>query len=324
MSRSFIISVFVFIWLSPVIAQYDFDANEKKRMADAKVKTVTQWTHDYVNGVPSAKGYKSSVTKYNTKGDAIEVVNYNEEGKIISLIINQYDSRENKVNFERYQGNREKLQYSQKILYDVKGNKTKEYGYDGATIYSNTYVYGSSGKLSEIPYTVDNAVVEKRKLNYNGNKTEILIYDPNNKLTFKQENTYNDKGLLVSEIKMAGKGGVVHTLNLQYNTVGGIMEEVKRRSDDKLDYQRLYHYDGENRIVKEETSNLDGVRYVSHEYKYNNLGDLTQETWKKNERAKESSSKKIKYDSRRIYTEMECYFASYKLNSLYKYTYEFY
>ena len=322
--KIFVILFLVSTWLIPVAAQYDFDAVERNRMAKARVRTQTQWTHDYVDGKPSAKGYKSSVTKYNTKGDIIEVANYNAQGKNISLYIYQYDNRDNRVNFEQYDGNREKLQRSQRIVYDARGNKIREYGFDGVAPYSNTYQYDANGKLTEIVYTVENALVEKRQFTYSGNKTEILVYDQSNNLIFKQENTFDDKGLLLSEIKTGNKGNVVHTLDLQYNTVGDLTEEVKKRADDQLDYQKLYGYDKENRPVKEETVNLDGTKYVSHEYQYNNQGDLILESWKKNERAQEPSTKKITYDSRGLYTEVESYFATYKLNSLYKYTYEFF
>lgn len=322
--KYFFILLFMFAWLNPAKAQYDSDAKERERMAAAKVKTKTQWTYDYVDGKPSNKGYKSAVSKYNVKGSITEIANYNEEGKIISIVLYQYDNRNNRVKYEQYQGNRDKLQYSQKIVYDAKGNKTKEYGYDGVTMYSNTYQYNASGKLSEIAYTVDNALIEKRKLSSIGNKTDIQIFDPSNKLTYRQENTYNDQGLLITEIKTGGQGNVVHTLDLQYNTVGDLMEEVKKRADEKLDYQKSYYYDSENRPVKEETINLDGTKFVSHEYQYNHQGDLVVETWKKTDTAKEYSSRKITYNSKGLYMEEECYFATFRFNSLYKYTYEFY
>ncbi len=323
--KRLVVIALVFAYFCPLMGQlYDFDEVERARMAKAKAKTQTQWTHNFVDGKPSAKGYKSSVTKYNVKGNATEITNYNEEGKIISIVIYQYDSRDNKVNYERYQGNREKLQYSQKTVYDTNGNKAKEYGFDGATMYNNAYQYDNAGKLAGIEYTVDNAVVEKRKLTHSGSKTEIQIFNASNSLTFKQENTYNAKGALVEEIKTGGKGDIIHTVDFQYNNVGGLKEEIKKRAGEKLDYQKLYYYDSANRPVKEETVNLDGSKYVSHEYQYNNLGDLMLESWKKNDRAKESSSKKITYDSKGLYTEMDCYFASYQLRTLYKYTYEFY
>ena len=323
-TKYFVILFSVIACLHSVNAQYDFDAVERERMAKAKVKTQTQWTYDYVNGKLSVKGYKSCVTKYNVKGNITEVINFNESGEIISLTIYQYDSRDNRVNWERYQGNRNSLLYSQKIQYDVRGNKVREYGYDGATIYNNTYVYGADGKLSEITYTLENLVVEKRTLKATGNKTEIMVYDPANKLVFRQENTYNNSGFLISEIKTGGTGNVLHSLDMQYNNIGGLMEETRKRADDKLDYRKLYHYNNDNRPVKEETVNLDGTKYISHEYQYNNTGDLISESWKKNNRTKESSTKKLIYDSKGLYTEVECYFASYKLHSLYKYTYEFY
>ena len=322
--KSVVILFLVFAWINPVVAQNDFDAKEKERMSKAKVKVQTEWTHEYMNGKPSAKGYKSSVTKYDTRGNVIEVTNFNGKGEIISVIVHQYDNRDNKVNFEQYQDNRKKLQQSRKITYDAKGNKIREYGFDGVTGYSNTFKYEENGKLSEINYTVENVLVERRIFKYSGNQTEISIFDPNNNLTFKQENTFNDKGLLVSEIKTGGKGNLVHSLNLQYNNAGNLTEEAKTLTDNRVDYQKIYHYDSENRLVKIETVNLDGTKFVSNEYQYNDQGDLALEIWKKTERAKEPSTKKYIYDAKGIYTEADCFYASYPLKSLYKYTYEFY
>ena len=324
-TKSFVILFFlIFAWLTPCKAQYDLNAVEKARMAKAGVKTQTQWTYNYVDGKPSAKGYISSVTKYDTRGNVVEEINYNEKGEIISVTIQQYDSRDNKVNYERYQDNRKKMLYSQKTVYDAKGNKTREYGYDGASMYSNTFQYDENGRLSEIRYTVENVLVERRQMKYSGSKTEISIFDPNNNLTFRQENTHNDKGMLVSEIKTGGKGNMVHSLDLQYNTSGALTEEVKKRADDKFEYQKLYQYDSENRPVREEMVNMDGTRFVSREFQYNSQGDLIMESWKKSEKAQDFSTKKIMYDSKGLCTEMECYFATYKLKSLYKFVYEFY
>jgi len=322
--RSFVILFLVFAYLGPVMAQVMFDAKERERMAKARVKTQTQWTHELVDGKYSAKGYKSSITKFDTRGNVIEITNINKEGEIISIVVYQYDNRDNRVNYERHQGNRKKLQYSQKTVYDAKDNKIREYGFDGATMYNNTFKYDANGKMSEINYTVDNAHVEKRTLKHSGNRIEILIFDASNNPTQKQENTYNDKGLLVSEIRSSNKGNMVHTLNLQYNTVDDLTEEVKLRADNKLDYHKTFMYDSANRLIKEETITGDGTRFVSRECQYNNLGDLSLDSWKKTERAKEVSTKKITYDDKSLVAEEECYFANFQLKSLYKYTYEFY
>jgi len=322
--KYFIAFFLVLAWLTPVVAQFDFDAKEKERMAKNKVKVQTQWTHNYVDGKPAAKGTRASVTKYDARGNVTEITNFNEKGDIISVLTYQYDNRDNRVNFERHQDNRKKLLYSQRTVYDARGNKIREQGFDGATAYNNTYKNDENGKPSEISYTIENALIEKRVLKHSGNKTEIFIYDQNNNLTFKQENTYNNRGLLVSEVKTGSKGNVVHTLDMQYNNTGDLTEEVRKRADEKLDYQKLYFYDNANRLIREETVNLDGTKFVSYEYQYNSQGDLALESWKKTERAKEPSTKKYTYDSRGLCTDCDCYFASYPLRSLYKYTYEFY
>ena len=323
-AKNFFTLFLMFAWLSPIVAQYDFDAVERDRMANGKVKTQTEWTHEYVDGKPPANGYRSKVTKYNAKGSITEIANYNAQGKIISLHVYQYDNRDNRVNFEQYEGNREKLQRSQRVVYDARGNKTREYGFDGAAPFNNTFTYDANGKLTEITYTVENVLIEKRQFKYSGNKTEILAFDQKNTQTFRQENTYNDKGLLLSEIRTGNKGNVEHTLNMQYNTLGGLTEEVKKREDNQIDYQKIYEYDKDNRPVKELTINSDGTKFVSQEYQYNNTGDLIFESWKKTARAQESSTRKTTYDPKGLYTDKDTYWASYKLNTLYKYTYEFY
>ena len=322
--KYFFIILLVFVWLCPVEAQYDFDAAEREQMARARVKTRTQWTYEYVDGKPSEKGHKSQVVKYNAKGNITEIINYNEAGKIILVDVYQYDNRDNRISYERYQGNREKLQNSQKIQYDAKGNKIREYGYDGAAAYNNTFQYNSDGRLSEIVYTADNVIVERRKLSYRGNKTDIQIFDADNKLMHRQENTYNDRGLLISEVRIGGQGNVIHSLDLQYNNMGDLTEEIRKRANDMLDYQKTYQYDRENRPIREETVNLDGTKFVSRENQYNQQGDLISTIWKKTDRAKEYNSKKITYNAKRLCAEEDCYFATYNLKSLYKYEYEFY
>jgi hypothetical protein len=314
--------ILIFVGLNTANAQYDLRETERERMAKAKVKVQTEFTHDYKNGQPSAQGYKSAVRKFDVKGNLTEEANYNATGKAISVITYQYDNKNNRVNHERYQGEREKLQYSQKIVYDPAGNKTREYGFDGAASYSNTYKY-DAGKLVEISYMADNNLVEKRKLSYSGNKSDIQIFDSSNKLTFKQENSYNALGHLLSEIKTDNTGKLIYTITCEYKDDKLLLSEAKKRKD-ALEYKKVYHYDNENRLIKEETVNMDGTKFVSHEYRYNNASYLELESWKKNHQSKEASSKKMDYGNKGIYTEIESYFATYKFFSLYKYTYEFY
>jgi hypothetical protein len=116
---------------------------------------------------------------------------------------------------------------------------------------------------------------------------------------------------------------MVYSLTYEYKNDAILLSETKQRGD-IVEYQKTYQYDGESRPIKEETSNMGGVKFISHEYKYNTISFLEEEKWKKNQHSKEVSSKKIGYAANGIYSEVESYFATYKLYSLYKYSYEFY
>jgi len=309
--------------MSPINAQYDPEVVERTRMAKARVKTQTQWTYDYVNGKPSSKGYKSAVIKFDTRGNVTEITNYNQEGKAISSFMYQYDNRNNRINLKQYDEQR-KLKYSQEIEIDASGKKIRESGFDGNDKYNNTYTYDGSGRLIEIKYTANNSIIERRQFKYSGNKTEIFVYNASDALSFRQENTYNELGLLLSEIRKNEQGVTIQSRNMKYNNLGDLIQEIKKRTNDKLDYQKVYQYDKSNRPIKEETTTLDGIVYVSHEYQYNASGDLLFESWRRNERATEASTNKYTYDSNGLYTDKDSYFANFKYNSLYKYVYEFY
>ena len=325
-SKSFLIFLSVFAILNPLNAQYDFDAIEKARMAKANVKVQTQWTCDYVNGKPADKGYRSTVTKYDTKGNVIEITNYSSDGKLISTLTYRYDNRGNPVSFERSDDKRE-VKIRQLTVYDAAGNKIRESGFNGSAQfpYSHSFTYDATGRLTEVKYMENNALVERRAFKYTGNKTEVSIFDGNDQLTFRQESTYTEKGMLLSEVRTGGaNNAVVQSLNMQHNSAGDLTEEVKKRADNKLEYQKLYQYDKNNRPIKVETVNLDGTKFVANEYQYNSNGDLILESWKKNNKTPEPSTKKYTYDAKGLYTDVDCYFSTYKLQSLYKYTYEFY
>ena len=322
-TKTFLILFLSLKLMFSVNAQYDRETIERNRMAKARVKTQTLWTYDYVNGKPSSKGYKSTVTKYDTKGNVIEIIDYNQEGKVISSKTYQYDNRNNRINSKMYDEQR-KVKYSQEIETDASGKKIKESGFDGNDRYNNAYTYDGSGRLIEIKYTENNAIKERRQFKYSGNKTEILIFNANDVLSGRQENTYNDLGLLLSEIRKNEQGVIVNSKIMQYDNLGNLLQETKKRANDKLDYQKTYQYDKNNRPVKEETTTTEGTVYISHEYQYSASGDLLFESWRRNEKATEASTNKFTYDSNLLYTEKDSYLSTYKNNSLYKYIYEFY
>jgi len=321
-TRAFLVLFSMFALVNPVKSQFDFDAAERERMARARVRTQTQMTHDYVNGRPAARGYRSTVTTFDTRGNVTEIMSYNSEGKLVSRVVNRWDNRNNLIRHERF-NDRNVLVYSQMVMFDAAGNKIRENGFNGHAQYSNTFTYDTNGRLTEIRYMEGSNLIERREFRYTGNRTEISIFGANNALQFRQENTHNAQGLLVSEVRTGGAANnVIHTLNMRYNSLGDLIEEERRRTENRLEFQRFYTYDSNNRPIRVETVNPDGTRFVSHEYQFNPQGDLLQRSQRRNNRT-EMSTEKFTYDARGLYIEVDAFFASFNLNSLYRYTYEF-
>lgn len=303
-----------------IYSQDNLDAKEKARMAGNKVKKQTQWAYDYQDGKPSSKGYISCITSFDQNGNAVEIINYKADGKITSILNYTYDKNGNKTSYTRFQGNREKMTYSQKIQYDVMGNKLVETGFDGASNFKNTFSY-TNGKLSEIKYTTDNSVTETRSFSYNGSKTEVAILGPNKALIAKELNVFDSKKNLIEESRFANKD-VTQKKEYEYDPKGQVVEETKHQYGN-FSYKKRYTYNNNGYLLKVEDIKEDGKAVVTNNYDYDSKGNITEERWRKDE-SSQDSYRKYTYNSNGLYTATDCYFASYKFYVLYKYTYETY
>ena len=328
-------SLLILLFLSPLTfkaqAQLDLETFNRTRIANARVKTQTEFTHDYVAGRPAARGYRSMVTEYDNRGNITRITNFNEAGRAISAVTYQYDNRGNRVNFERFSithdnNNREmrELRQSQRTVFDARGNRTREHGFDGTAQFNNVFTYDANGRLTDITYTTNGVVTERRTFTHANNRTDVQVFDPRGSVIFRQVNTYDSNGLLLSEVRTDSQGGVIHNITMQYNNAGNMTEEVKRRANNVLEYQRTLTYDRNNRLTKIETANAGGAKFVANEYQFNDKGELVLESWKRNERTQRASTNKYTYDSRGLFTEKDSFFATHNLNSLYKYQYEFF
>jgi len=319
MKKYFLIAL-VLINTVVAIGQDNLEKKEKARMATNHIKKQTQWAYDYVDGKASATGYISCVTSYDKKGNATEIINYKADGKITSILNYTYDSAGNKTSYTRFQGNRERLTYSQKIQYDSKGNKLNESGFDGSSNYSNNFIY-INGRLSEIRYTSDNLLSEKRSFKYSGSNTEIAIINANNSEIAKEVNLYDSKKNLIEEARYANKD-ITQKKQYQYDPKGQVVEETKERYGN-FSYKKKYSYDKDGNLLQIEDISSDGKSIISNNYKYDNKENILEERWRK-ENSTDDSFKKYVYNEKGLYTSMDCYFSSYKFNVLYKFTYETY
>jgi hypothetical protein len=312
----FIVSGYGFLY-----GQANFEKQDIERIAKNNVKIQTQWSYDYVNGKLASKGYISSQSLFDKKGNIIEIINFKNDGKITSVITYTYDDKGNKTSYSRYKGNKEQLTYNQKYVYDPRGNKALESGFDGSSAFYNSFVYDKMGNLQEIKYTTEKTVTEKRVFKYNGNVTEMNVLSPTNIILSKEITTYDNKKNILEEEKYV-QNNVTQKYKYQYDPQGKKIEESKINFGN-LAYLRKYTYDKQSHLLKIIEQTAEGKEYTSFEYKYDLKGNVIDERWTKSPDA-EYSKKEHKYNANNLLIESDCYFASYKFSVLYKYSYQYF
>lgn len=318
MKRIFIVAFLLGSFIQ-IFGQADFETKDRERVSKNRVKKQIQWEYDYVNGTLSTKGYKCSATTFDKSGNPIEIINYDAKGAITSVVVYTYDAKNNKTSYSRFKGNKEQLSYSQSIKYDDKGNKIVESGFDGASTFNNTFTYGANGKVSEIKYTTDKVLSEKRAFKYIGNSTEMSILSPANVLLSKEISILDSKNNVLEETKYV-QNNVAQKSNYAYDPSGKKLEESKENLG-TLVYRRKFTYSPTGNLVQI-SEEKGGVKpFISYLYKYDPKGNPVEIKWTK-EAGKEYSKKSNQYDAKDLLIETEFYNATYKLNVLYKYTYE--
>ena len=317
--RRLLLLALLFGQIVQLFGQANFESKDRARIAKNKVKKQVQWSYDYVNEKPSAKGYMSASTTFDKNGNIIEVINYKADGKVTSVLTYTYDSHNNKTSYSRFKGNKETLTYKQTIIYDAKGNKISETGFDGVSNFANSFTYDTNNKLIEIKYTTDNSITEKRIFKNNGNNIEMTVIGPTNTILSKEISTYDGKKNILEEVKYV-QDNVTQKYNYAYDPAGKKVEETKQHFGN-LAYIRKYTYDVTGNILKI-TEERPAIKvYTAFEYKYNPSGSVAEEKWVK-ENSTDYSRKTHKYDAKGLESESDCYFASYKFSVLYKFTYE--
>ncbi len=318
--KTFLVLLILMVYNVLSFSQVDFQAKDKETYRLNKVKQMLQWSYDYADGKPGTNGYISKKLSFDSRGNTIEEINYKSNGSITSYITYSYSEKGNLKSFSRYSGNKEKLNYNQNIEYDDKGNKVIESGYDGLSTYLNTFKYDINNMLTEINYTSDKVLTEKRSFIYSGNTTEMTVSNINQSILSKEISTYDLNKNLVEEVKYV-QDKLAQKADYSYDPSGKRIEETKQKAGNFL-YRRKYTYDTKGNVLKITEEKPEGSLFDAYIYKYDNKGNVTEERWTK-DNTSEYSYKINEYDENNLLKKSNCYFASYKFSVLYVYTYEY-
>ena len=324
MKRIILTLTFLILYLF-VFSQGQPEDKEKSRIANSKVQKSIQWTYKYAQGKINPKGYITTESKYDDKGNVIEVLNYKANGQVSSKLLYKYDKNNYKIEYQKFEKKDKpeiELTYKQSFIYDEKGNKKIENGFDGLSPYKILYNYLPDGKTKYITkYASDNSITEKWESTYSKNVQTIKILKLGKNLDYILIRKTDSRGNLIEETRNDSKGKEVKRVTSEFDANNLLVSNAEYYSG-KLSKNFKYKYNNQNQIIEIIQINPDGTESLDRAYKYDSKGILLEEKWFDGI-PNEFSSKNFRYNDKSNPAEVESYYSDYKYKVLYKYTYEY-
>lgn len=275
-----------------------------------KVRTVTFYEYDYVNGKPEADGVKTRIDSFDTNGQRVLQTYYRENGLVLSISTSKYDSKGNRI-FQNKQADldgRIKTVFIQNVRFDSKGNRTQEFGYNGIDSFKNVYNYNKLGKLAEVNFFIKKRLDEKRVFTNNTNSSDLKILDGYGSVKYTQKYLFNASDKILQESTVMPDNTESQRLEFTYDGKDNVLSETKYLKG-KLIYKISYVYKGGllSEMYKE---GGDGVKFQIAKYAYDASGNMVEEQTR--EDAKKDFSKSVyTYDKNNLCKTIDSYFAKF-------------
>jgi len=324
--KRFVLTIALLLTYLLIYPQAKSDDKERTRLANSKVCKSIQWTYKYEKGKINSKGYITTESKYDGKGNVIEVINYKSTGQISSKLLYKYDQFNNRIEYQKFE-KRDKpdieLTYKQNFTYDNNGNKKIENGFDGITGYRIVYNYLHDGKSKDITkYNTDNSINEKWDYAYIGNTQTINVLKSGTNLDYTLIRKTDSKNNIIEELRKDSKGKEVTRTTFEFDANNNVIASAEYYSG-KLSKRLIYIYNNQNQLIEIDQVNPDGNKALSKAYLYDRNGNILEEKWFDGV-PNDFSKKNYKYNEKHNPSEVESYYSDYKYKVLYKYTYEYF
>ncbi len=304
-----------------VYSQSNVSLLEEELISGNGISSITEWNHAFRGEEPAETGTMSLRANYDPNGYMVEETSFNSKGEQSRKVTSRFDNSGNRIQHSVYDLRNNRLTFSQAASFNQQGNKISEWGFDGLGDYRNNYKYNSDGKVSEIQYTTQGSLSERRVFTYIDNETRVEVILPDNTIKERIILLNNNRGDLLLEAYYDNEQNLIRKVEYGYNA-SGLKTEERRYHGQQMQYRDAFIYENDllQRIIR---TDRQGQETVINKYSYNTAGQLIEEAWY-NENADNYSTREYSWDDHGNMTSVECYFASYQFRVLYRYDYSFF
>jgi antitoxin component YwqK of YwqJK toxin-antitoxin module len=176
--------------------------------------------------------------------------------------------------------------------------------------------------LAEVIYYINGRIDEKRKFLYNGNTSELKVYDKNSNLKFTQNNVFSATGKLLEESRLENDNLVSRKVEYTYDTNDNLITEtkyIKGKLAGKI--TRVYNELKLLSEVYQETPS--NPKTLINKYVYNSKNWLIEEQLR-SDISNDLSKNTYTYDENGICKTIDSYYAEYKHQVLSVFVYDNY
>ena len=175
---------------------------------------------------------------------------------------------------------KELKQFNVESLYNQSGNKIEERNYyeDGTLMNSCIYQYDDKGnRIEKRNYTRNHTLYNKETYKYDGsgNLVETLFDGLDSLRTYKTMYKYDKLGR-ISEEKHFAPDNTTHT-NYIYYKGKNVVESGRLDSNGKFHIEVMEKYNHKNNLIEYRDYEDDGKLGYAEEYKYDEVGNLSEE-----------------------------------------------
>lgn len=311
-----LVSIILLCFSLSAISQ-SIEITDKHLISKNRIKTKSLFEYEYINGKPD-KGIKTRIDSFDIKGNKTGQVNFRETGTVQFTITSKYDQAGNRTQYAKFG---HKYNFVQNTKYDSKSQKTLETGYNGIDTFKTVYNYNKQGKLAEVNYFIKKNLDEKRTFSYGEGTSEIKVLNQNGQLKFFLKYQLTPTGKVKEESQVEPDNTISRNIIYTYDKNDNLSSETKYLSG-KLIQKITYVYNQSNQLIETWEEPAEGMKFLSHKYTYNTLGQLVEEQWK-TEANKEYSKSIFTYDENGVVKTMDSYFANFKKQLLSVFVYEY-
>ncbi len=317
-----IILVFLFLISSICVDAQLIEDLDRAYIVSKNVKVQSTFEYEVVRGKRAAKGVLTKELHFDNQGNIVKQVNFKRNGSVHSVLNYKYDDNGNKIQYEKYIGAQDSLNYKQNVKFDNKGKRVYEKGFDGVDSFRIVYNYNKLNKLVESIYYTGKTIDEKRVFEYIGNTSNIKVLNKKGEIQYTLQNVYNNNNKLIEEKRIEKDNTISKRTVYEYNADNKITSETKYIGQNVVN-KIISNYNAKGQIFEVVEENVKGEKYIIKKYTYDAAGVLVEEQYRSGSN-KDFSKNTFKYNDKGVCESVDTYFATYNYQTLSVFTYEYY